>query len=180
LVRAYRARDGTTVACVLRTGTRTVLDFPPYLRAYPAISIVGPFVALGLEGQADPNMQEDGTFIAVLDARTGEQPPRFGAPFAVKHPGAFDGKVGSVVVKRSGGLAWIACRTPFNRVEDYGNPRPSCVRPGAYDEVHKLDAGEPVPRQLDRGRRIDPGSLRRRGDTIFWTTHRHRREATLR
>jgi hypothetical protein len=182
-IRVYEDRDETKVGCVLATGRRTDLDFRPYLVAYPvpAISIAGHVVAFALEGQADPNMRDDDTHVFVRDLRTGEPPPEFtseGAPFAVSHPRKYDGQVGSVKLKRNGAVAWIACRTRIN--PDYGDPRPGCVRAGAFDEVHKLDAGEDDPELLDKGRLIDPRSLRRRGSRITWTNHGRRRSATLR
>jgi hypothetical protein len=184
-VRVYRARNETTVGCLLASGERTNLDFRPYLVAYPvpAISIAGPLVGFALEGQADPNMRDDDTYINVIDLRTGEFPAGFtskGPPFAVSRPNTYDGKVGSVKLKRNGAIAWIACRTRVNPVADYGDPRPSCVRAGAFDEVHKLDAGADDPKLLDQGRSIDPRSLRRHGSKITWTNDGRRRSATLR
>jgi len=77
------------------------------------------------------------------------------------------------VITPTGGIAWIACP----EAGELGSLRPTCVRPGHADRVYKADSTG-RRRLLDRGRDIDPSSLRRSGSRIRWVaggrTHRGR------
>ena len=98
-------------------------------------------------------------------------------------------KVGSTVVRPNGAVAWIACPMRGSPSNSSG---PTCIRPG-YDNtlfrVLSKDLGRTVPvdeetstgyrEVLDRGRGIDPRSLRRVGDRISWVKNGRRRYATL-
>ncbi len=183
--RVYRNRHtGSKVACWMPTGRRTVLDYPPDFVVYPppAIAIAGPLIATAGEGTDDPDARDD-TIILVDDLRTGERAegfrPRGAEPFASSRPHAFDAKVGSMKVKPNGAVAWIACRIEDNGPEEWGDPRPNCIRRGAFNEVRKYDARSPKPKTLDRGRGIDPRSLRRKGSRIYWRHGSLRKSATL-
>jgi hypothetical protein len=176
----YRKRHGRSrYGCSRDNGRRTQLDQPPYFVAYPAIALAGPVVAYAVEGASDPN-EDDDTVIAVGNLTTGRAPKGFRqSPYASSRR-LYDAKVGSIAVRRNGAVAWIACRTDQNVDVVWGNPRPSCVRPGAPDQVIKLDAGKHKPKILDRGHHIDPSSLRRTGGRLSWISGGKLRHARLR
>jgi hypothetical protein len=98
-------------------------------------------------------------------------------------------KVGSTVVRPNGAFAWIACPTKGRLTNSSG---PTCIRPGYSNTVFRVlskDLGRSVPfdeetetgyrEVLDRGRGIDPRSLRRSGDRVSWIKNGRWRYATL-
>jgi hypothetical protein len=87
-------------------------------------------------------------------------------------------KVGSLRVARDGTLMWIACPHAKRSKVD-GSSEPSCARPGRRDTVWlRPPEGRPFKR-LDRGRTIDPSSLRLKHGRISWIHGRHRLHAAL-
>jgi hypothetical protein len=88
-------------------------------------------------------------------------------------------KVGSVKVNLRGSVAWISCSAP-NGGTLVGDPRPTCIKPGAEDQVWKYEIGDQDSELLDSGVGIDPHSLRRRGGTISWTHGGEAKTASLR
>lgn len=122
------------------------VDLPPDVIAYPApaFDLGGYYVAYAVEGTGDPDGRDD-TIIQMRDLRSGDTPPVFspdrGAAWATGRPNIYDAKVGSLRVKPSGSVAWIACRTGDNIPEEWGDPRPSCIGRGAVDEVRMMPAG---------------------------------------
>jgi hypothetical protein len=162
-------------ACT-RGAEPTFLDDPRdnvYAFGVPAIALAGPLV-----GYAQTGLDEEGadfdTSVVVSDLR---QPDRLVA-FAPASRVAPLAKVGSLVLRRSGGMAWIAC--PETDPEPIGDRSPSCVRRGALDRVYRLNAGTKRPQLLDKGRSIDPSSLRSRGSSVTWVSNGRRRSAALR
>jgi hypothetical protein len=171
-------------ACLTQTGRRTRLDHPPDTVVYPrpAIDISGFYVAYAIEGTGDPNEIDD-TIIQMRDLRTSDTPTVFspdrGGAFATSASNFYDAKVGSLRVRPNGSVAWIACRTRDNVPEEWGNPRPSCIRPGAMDEVRIMRAGESKPVTLEVSRSIAPRSLRLKDGEISWKSHGRKRSAVL-
>jgi hypothetical protein len=181
----YRTkRSHKLLACLLETGRRTLLDQPPDTIVYPppAIDLAGHYVAYALEGTDDPEGEAD-TIVQMRDLRTSDTPPQFspdrGAAYATGRPNFYDAKVGSLRARPNGSVAWIACRTSDNIPEEWGDPRPSCVRPGAVDEVRGLRVGESKAETIDVGRGIDPRSLRLKDGRIHWKRHGRTRSAPL-
>ena len=86
-------------------------------------------------------------------------------------------KVGSLQAKPDGAVAWIAC-PERNRTRAIGLQRPNCVRAGDYNYVFADDGRR--RRLLDRGRGLEPRSLRLAGSTLSWTKNGRRKRATLR
>lgn len=179
--RVYRSKRTRRVfACLLSTGRRTLLDQPPDTVVYPppAIDLTGYYVGYAIEGTDDPEGEED-TIMQVRDLRTSDTPAFFGDAYATSRTDFYDAKVGSVRIRPNGSMAWIACRTRDNIPEEWGDPRPSCVRAGANDEVRIMSAGESRPRTLQIGHAIDPRSLRLRDGRISWTSRGRTRSAPL-
>jgi hypothetical protein len=172
-----KRRNFEVFACSKASGQGTPLgaafdgDYP-FLG--PAIDLNGPIV-----GHADQQCDSDfcATSIAATDMRDphpsqGNLNGSYGAP----KPHHLV-KVGSVRVARDGTLIWIACpQTKRSKVD--GLSTPSCVRAGHRDTVWLHFRGKPFQR-LDRGRTIDPGSLRLEHGRISWIHGRQRRHAPL-
>jgi hypothetical protein len=84
------------------------------------------------------------------------------------------------------GFAWITCSLPDSfQVQFDGDgvsappisSTPNCRRPGPnIDTVHYIAPNKLYAHQLDKGRWLDPRSLRRNGRIISWTRagERHR------
>ena len=104
-------------------------------------------------------------------------------------------KVGSLRIDGAGHVAWIICPEPVYANgaggNIYGERKPDCLRPGAKDTVLTSIGGQTVVMNgmptfvgghlsvLDRGRRIDPLSLKLRGEALSWISGHRRRHAHL-
>jgi hypothetical protein len=143
----------------------------------PALDITGTNVAWAVEGK-----QEDGftsgriTLIRSAIFYPKGSHPKFRGWYAATAVAAGKPKnsqVGSLVGARSGATAWIAC-PPRRR-----GARRGCRRPGRRDTVYVLANGSTKREVVARGRDIDPSSLTRRGNRIFWLQGGSRRSARL-
>jgi hypothetical protein len=140
----------------------------------PAIALAGPVI-----GYADELCDEEScdTSVSAIDMRhphdyRGNLNGSYGGP-----PGQRLVKVGSLRVTRKGSLIWIAC--PEKRHSRLtGSRRPNCVRAGARDAVYRsLSRGE--LERLDRGKTIDPSSLRLTRHRASWRHGHHWRHANV-
>ena len=165
-----RRRDGQIGS--LDSPIDGITAFPP-----PAISLVGGRVAFALQvapsnAPDDSGLDEYITTIGIYDIETDRQ--RF-----VRRVGpARLMKIGSLVLSDRGSMAWIACPEP-RREPERARFGPTCDRPGSRDYVYVLPKGESRPRRVGTGRRIDPNSLKRRGDAITWRDGRSSKQARL-
>jgi hypothetical protein len=182
--RVYRYReDDSIAACAFKQGGEEPLDdpidqrqaFPP-----PSLALAGPVVGWAVEDC----FSDCYTAIVVMDLRyvNRTDAPPGSHRYANAGIDRRDVKVGSLRLRRNGGVAWITCPGhPFN---DNGilvaTQRPNCVHKGSLDRVVKLDSGSRRRKVLDRSRKIDPGSLRIKGDRISWLHGDDRRHARLR
>jgi hypothetical protein len=169
------SRNFQLFACT-RGREPTFLDDPRdnvYAFTTPAIAVAGPLV-----GYAQTSLDDEGTgfetSVLVLDVRTPDEAKRF-SPASRSSAAA---KVGSLVVRRSGAIAWIAC--PETESPPIGSRSPTCDRTGALNRVYRLNAGDKRSTLLEKGRAIDPSSLRNRGSAITWTSRGRGRSSTLR
>jgi hypothetical protein len=170
-------RRSLEYACVYRTGRVISLDnrvsgtyaFPP-----PAIALAGTILAFAADVESTDLSIE--TIVSVTDI---SKPGGQGAKVAAPAGQAGIAKVGSVKVNLRGSVAWIACPAPEGS-RAVGDPRPTCLRPGADDEVWKYEIGEQNSELLDSGVGIDPRSLRRHGGTISWQHGEETKTASLR
>jgi hypothetical protein len=88
-------------------------------------------------------------------------------------------KIGSLRVSRRGRLVWISCPDPHPG-RPHGLRTPNCVRPGARDRVYMLGSkGGYDLKLLDRGRTIDPSSLKLSHGIATWIHGGHRRHARI-
>ena len=173
----YSARRFEVDACSYGNGNWTPLDLPAsdiYAFLGPALALRGSVVGYA-EEECDPN----GDFACASGVRAADvsADDDLNAGFAgPKHHRLV--KVGSLRVKGSGSLAWIACPERA-RYRAWGHRRPNCVAAGDHDYVMILSTVDHKEKVIDRGRRIDPGSLRLAGSHLSWVHGPRRRHATL-
>ena len=150
--------------------------FPP-----PAVAWAGPLVAYAVTDFLEPTGEHTTVRIEDLSTSGSDEPTTTVRALRIRS----DAKVGSLRVRRNGGIAWIQCppRGGYSVDRGYGDPRPNCTRPGrSVNTVYKHDSDDPDPQgrvRLDRGRKIDPRSLKLHGSRLTWREGKKRRSATL-
>ncbi len=163
-----------TYGCLHSSGVPVLLASdaePAVLFPRPAISLAGPYVGYAVDTDTDPSAPGGRmTYVEVDDLRP--QQPGFEVPGLVVSAGPRRvARVGSLKVSRLGSVAWIACPAPSDGPLA-ADPHGSCARPGAYDHVYRATLGRqgnPRVTVLDKGRSIDPRSLRRaRRLSVAW------------
>ena len=174
-----------TYGCLKESGSQVLLASdaePSAIFPLPAISLVGPYVAYAVDTDSDPGAPGGRvTYVEVDDMRP--QAPGKEAAGLVVNAGASDvARVGALKASRHGEVIWIACpASPDGPLAS--DPRGKCAHPGTYDRVFRahLDAsGTAQVEQLDKGRTIDPHSLRRaHNSTVTWRHGKRRRTAKL-
>jgi hypothetical protein len=190
VARVYRVPERSTrsfrvIGCAFATDYEVALDQATETYAYlpPAISLDGSVIGYGLlvcpdEGDCQTRVYAEdlaNNGLPVYGNDAGAPANGRARPRAVK--------IGSLRLKRNGSRAWIAC--PERSDPEFGpgpepaSRRPNCVKAGSLDRVYKLEAPSDRPELLDKGRDIDPSSLRRKGSTISWVAGGKRRRATL-
>jgi hypothetical protein len=153
-------------------GERDVPFAPPALKVTG--STVGWVVNVRNE-TSEPNGGGRITFVRrARYFRPGENPHARGwfSPTAITAGYRPEARVGSLVVRPSLSVAWIAC-PPLNR--NHGHE--TCREPGRHDTVYIAQHNASRRHKVGEGTRIDPRSLRRHGDRIFWTQGKRRRSA---
>ena len=175
------------VACLYATGRAAALDDPPYSFAFGrhGMALRGHRLAYAESVGPDGDFPAE-SYVTVLDLREADGYGGFDqTTFAYAGPDRGEGnrlaKVGSIALGTRGSVAWIACPIVYDTnddVHDSARPGPTCVRPGAPDQVRTIVARRKV-RVLDRGSDIDPDSLRVRGRRASWLAGGKRRHARL-
>lgn len=167
-IRVYQGRRGYKSACLFRDGSVRRLDspslgywtFPPpalagrgslLLRATshddleglsPKRETILRWARLGATDSFGPEI--------VLDARRG---------------------IGSARIKENASFGYIICPVSIDVVDPPRRLPRTCREPNGrfVYEVFKVEADQPtMPVRLDRGRKIDPDSLRLSGSTLSW------------
>ena len=174
-----------TYGCLKESESQVLLASdaePSAIFPSPAISLVGPYVGYAVDTDSDPDAPGGRvTYVEVDDMRP-QQPGQEVAGLVV-NAGARDvARVGALKISKHGAVVWIACPAPSDGPLA-SDPRGVCARPGAYDRVFRarLDSsGVAHVEQLDRGRGIDPHSLRRaHGSRVVWRHGKRRLSAKL-
>jgi hypothetical protein len=173
-------RKFDVVACAKETGKRISLDVPEendYAFLPPAIGLRGSVVGhaeqsyCGVQGDCSTSVQAHDMRYAGTKRDLLNGGPAGPAGHRLV-------KVGSLRVTSSGALIWITCPESARRAGIRGSQKPNCVRAGATDSVYRyLRRG--LLKRLDRGRTIDPSSLRLHGNRASWKHGDERRHATL-
>jgi len=187
--RIERERGGFTTAytygCLRSTGSQVLLASdaePSAIFPLPAISLIGPYVGYAVDTDTDPTAPGGRmTYVEVDDMRP--QEPGHEQAGLVASAGHRDvARVGSLKVSSHGAVAWIACPAPPDGPLA-SDPDGTCAKPGAYARVFKAVLGRDGVahvKQLDKGRRVDPHSLRRVHMGVAWRHAGKRRAAKLR
>jgi hypothetical protein len=187
--RIERQRGGHTTtytyACLRSTGSQVLLASdaePAAIFPLPAISLIGPYVGYAVDTDTDTSGPGGRmTYVEVDDLRP-QEPGHEQAGLVVTAGRRDVARVGSLKVSSHGSVAWIACPAPPDGPLA-SDPNGACTKPGVYARVFKavLDAeGEAHVKELDKGRRIDPNSLRRVHMGVAWRHNGKRRAAKLR
>ena len=163
-----------TYGCHRATGTQVLLASdaePAALFPRPAISLRGPYVGYAVDTDTEP--AEPGgrmTYVEVDDLRPQDPDSETVGLVASAGPRRV-ARVGSLKVSPRGAVAWIACPAPRDNPLA-ADPSGQCKRPGANNRVYRARltrAGVTRVELLDRGRSIDPASLRRARDgRVAW------------
>jgi hypothetical protein len=169
-------------ACLYATGRDEALDDGDFFRAFrpPGMALRGHILAYGLSVEAEGD-EPPFTIVEMVDLRRGESDGSGFAVIAAGDAGPGDtSRIGSLSIGAHRTVAWIACpHDALTAVSSHSDsPRPSCVRPGRYDQVRTI-AGRSDVRVLDKGRHIDPASLRVRGTRASWIRGGRRHAARL-
>ena len=175
-----------TYGCLRESGSQVLLASdaePSAIFPLPAISLIGPYVGYAVDTDNDPEAPGGRvTYVEVDDMRP--QEPGQEVAGLVVNAGASDvARVGALKASRQGAVIWIACPAPRDGPLA-ADPRGKCTRPGTYDRVFRaqLDSsGTAHVEQLDKGRTIDPHSLRRaHHSSVTWLHGKRKMTAKLR
>lgn len=187
--RIERQRSGHstlyTYACLRASGSQVLLASdaePAAIFPVPAISLIGPYVGYAVDTDTDTSGPGGRmTYVEVDDLRP-QEPGREQAGLVVAAGHSDVARVGSLKVSSHGAVAWIACPAPRDGPLA-SDPNGTCARPGTYARVFKavLGAGGVAHvKELDRGRSVDPRSLRRVHMGVTWRHNGKRRAVKLR
>jgi hypothetical protein len=174
-----------TYGCLKESGSQVLLASdaePSAVFPVPAISLIGPYVGYAVDTDGDPDTSGGRvTYVEVDDMRP-QQPGQEAAGLVVNAGASDVARVGALKVSRLAVVVWIACPAPRDGPLA-ADPRGKCTRPGAYDRVfraHLDSSGTAHVEQLDKGRTIDPNSLRRaHHSTVTWRHGKKRVSAKL-
>jgi hypothetical protein len=174
-----------TYGCLRAFGSQVLLASdaePAALFPFPAISLVGPYAGYAVDTDTDTSAPGGRmTYVEVDDLRPQEPGKERAGLVAAAGPRDV-ARVGSLKVSRSGAVAWIACPAPSDGPLA-SDPSGACTRPGTYARVYRATLtadGAVRVKQLDRGRAIDPDSLRRVHSGVAWRHAGRTRAAKLR
>lgn len=174
-----------TYGCLRALGSQVLLAsdaepaalFPP-----PAISLIGPYAGYAVDTDTDTSGPGGRmTYVEVDDLRP-QDPGKERAGLVVPAGPREVARVGSLKVSRHGAVAWVACPAPSDG-PIAADPSGACTRPGTYARVYRAVLGSDGlarVKLLDRGRAIDPGSLRRVHSGVAWRHAGKTRAAKLR
>jgi hypothetical protein len=187
--RIERERSGHTTAytyaCLRSSGSQVLLASdaePSAIFPVPAISLIGPYVGYAVDTDTDPSAPGGRmTYVEVDDLRP-QEPGHEQAGLVVSAGHRDVARVGSLKVSSHGAVAWIACPAPPDGPLA-SDPNGACTKPGTYARVFKARLGNDGAahvEELDRGRSVDPRSLRRVHMGVVWRHDGKRRAAKLR
>jgi hypothetical protein len=163
-----------TYGCLKKSGSQVLMASdaePAAVFPAPAISLIGPYVGYAVDTDTDPSAPGGRmTYVEVDDLRPQEPGQEVAGLVAAAGPRDV-ARVGSLKASRTGAVVWIECPAPSDGPLA-SDPSGACTRPGTYARVFKARLGPDGVahvKQLDKGRSIDPHSLRRaRHSSVAW------------
>ena len=176
-----------TYGCLRSAGSPVLLASdaePAALFPGKAISLIGPYVGYAVDTDTDTSSPEGRmTYVEVDDLRP-QDPGRERAGLVVAAGPRDVARVGSLRASRHGAVAWIACPAP-SEGPLASDPSGACTRTGTFARVYRaqLDRdGIAHVVELDKGRTIDPDSLKRlsHGRGVAWRHNGKTRRAKMR
>jgi hypothetical protein len=144
--------------------------------APPALRISGTSVGWALNARYETTGPDGGGRITLVrraryfPRREGVHTRGWFSPTAIRAGYQPNVRVGSLVVRPSLSVAWIVC-PPLHHGHE------TCREPGHRDTIYMAPHISSSRLKVATGSRIDPRSLRRHGDRIFWTEAGRRRSA---
>jgi hypothetical protein len=175
-----------TYGCLRETGSQLLLASdaePAAIFPRPAISLIGPYVGYAVDTDTEPT--EPGgrmTYVEVDDLRPQEPGKERAGLVMAAGPGDV-ARVGSLKVSRTGAVVWVEGPAP-SEGPLASDPSGACTRPGTHARVYRAalrSDGSTRLELLDKGRGIDPHSLRRaRHSSVAWRHGRRTFIAKLR
>ena len=158
----YRKKPALLIAC-RRSNGGTFVEAGGYLPH--TADLTGPNIADASFSCDEEDTNDCNTFVLARDVINDPN----GGIGADAGPKPFS-KVGSVQLSRDLRLAWIACRLRHRPdLNKAPRRRPQCVKPGRARNLVYVKTSAKTPKKvLDRGRRIDPSSLKLRRGRLTW------------
>jgi hypothetical protein len=137
----------------------------------PALSLVGHLVGLASEGCEQDSCW---TIVSLVDLR--DKDSAYSGGLTVDESAAHTAKVGSLRFTRTGTVAFITCPEDG---DFFGERQPNCIRPGSKNRVWIGNVHSKAKTVIDRGRGIDPSSLRLKGLRVTWVKNGRRKSHPL-
>src|SRR3954451_5474425 len=163
-----------TYGCLRSTGNQLLLASdaePAAVFPRPAISLIGTYVGYAVDTDSEPTEPGGRMTYVEVDDLSPQEPGRE-RPGLVVAAGPRDvARVGSLKASSSGGVVWVACPAP-RQGPLASDPSGACTRPGSHARVYRARLrrdGSVRLELLDKGRGIDPHSLRRaKHSRVVW------------
>src|SRR3954451_1302117 len=175
-----------TYGCLRSTGGQLLLARdaePAAVFPRPAISLIGTYVGYAVDTDTEPTEPGGRMTYVEVDDLSPQDPGRERAGLVVAAGPSDVARVGSLKASRTGAVVWVACPAP-HQGSLASDPSGACTRPGSHARVYRArlrDDGNVRLELLDRGRAIDPHSLRRaRHSSVMWKHGRRTFIAKLR
>ena len=176
--RIERERGGRstvyTYGCLRSSGSQLLLASdaePAALFPRPAISLAGTYVGYAVDTDTEPTKRGGRMTYVEVDDLSPQMPGRERAGLVVAAGPRDVARVGSLKASSSGAVVWVACPAP-SEWPLASDPSGACSRPGTHARVYRAALrrdGSTRLELLDKGRGIDPHSLRRaKHSRVVW------------
>ncbi len=168
--RIERERGGRstvyTYGCLRSDGNQLLLASdaePAAVFPRPAISLAGTYAGYAVDTDTEPTKRGGRMTYVEVDDLSPQKPGRERAGLVVAAGPRDVARVGSLKASSSGTVVWVACPAPSDGPLA-SDPSGACTRPGTHARVYRAALrrdGSTRLELLDKGRGIDPHSLRR-------------------
>src|SRR3954451_22024185 len=163
-----------TYGCLRSTGGQLLLASdaePAAIFPRPAISLIGSYVGYAVDTDTEPTERGGRMTYVEVDDLSPQKPAKERAGLVVAAGPRDVARVGSLKASSSGAVVWVACPAPSDGPLA-SDPSGACTRPGSHARVYRARLrrdGSVRLELLDKGRGIDPHSLRRaKHSRVVW------------